>query len=246
MSEPRTIAFLGASGGCGLAALKQALASENTLCVALCREPSKLTSVLPETAHPNLIVKEGNAHSATDVADLLTNPKNPSRLVDVVCSSIGNPMQTSKAGPADPNVCDKGTSTLLEALASLRKQGLTGAPRITVVSSTGISSMQRDIPLAVWPMYKTLLRGPHADKKAMEERLIASEEKGWTIVRPSLLTNGHATEGRVRVGVEDPKSGKLESKAVGYTISREDVGRWMWEDVLKNGGYADKVVTITY
>jgi hypothetical protein len=64
------------------------------------------------------------------------------------------------------------------------------------------------------------------------ERLLAASTavSGWSMVRPSLLTNGKALgTDKVRVGTE-------KEPAVGYTISRDDVGLWIWEKMLKGEG----------
>lgn len=67
-------------------------------------------------------------------------------------------------------------------------------------------------------------------------------------MRPSLLVDSEKNKNKeIKVGVEDPKGG-MESKAVGYTISREDVGRWMFENLVRDGGesYVRKAVMITW
>ncbi|GJC81141.1 UPF0659 protein YMR090W [Colletotrichum liriopes] len=246
MSDIKTIAFFGASGGCGLAALQHALAAGRT-CIALCRTPSKLTDVLPPARHPNLVVKQGNAHNADDVAACLADPADPTRLVDAVCFSIGSPLDVARMTVEDPDVCKNGAAALLSALETLReRRGARGRPRLVVVSTTGISEHARDVPLLQVPMYHVLLRAPHADKRAAERRITASGED-YTFVRPALLSDGAAPGRAIRVGVEDPDKG-VESKAVGYGISREDVGRWIFENVLRDGGrgYTRKAVSITW
>lgn len=79
----------------------------------------------------------------------------------------------------------------------------------------------------------------------MEDRLAGSSES-FTVVRASLLTNGESTT-EIRVGVEDPKTGP-ESLAIGYTISREDAGTWIAENLIekKDPKYVNKFATITY
>ena len=93
-----------------------------------------------------------------------------------------------------------------------------------------------------------MLKHPHDDKRRMERAVVEhsssanSRISGYTIVRPSLLTNGKALgESKIRVGSE-------EEPAVGYTISRDDVGLWMFENLLQsNGGsFVGKKPTITY
>ena len=105
------------------------------------------------------------------------------------------------------------------------------------------------------PLYRWLLAIPHHDKKAMESLLQAEMAKpvgervirDFVAVRPSLLTDGARLGTRnVRVGEE---VGKVVKPAVGYTISREDVGGWVFEEMVKGDGgerYAGKMVSITY
>ncbi|KAI0017304.1 NAD(P)-binding protein [Xylariomycetidae sp. FL0641] len=271
-TPPQTVAFLGASTGIGLAALQRTLAS-GAACVALCRTPSKLTAVLPPSAHPNLTVLEGNAHDAAAVARLLRSPTRPGGLVDAVVTTIGpTPQGVSLGGIRldDAHTCRRGMATLLAAIATLRaeaeaeeEEGGPSAgssppppPRITAVSSTGLSRFGRDVPLPVYPVYAWLLKGPHEDKRGMEEALVAAAAEGpqavpFTLVRPAWLTGdgkGKAATGKpVRVGVEDPKAG-VEAKSIGYSISREDAGRWIAEQLVlaKEPRYLNKVVSISY
>lgn len=251
MSRSTSIAFIGASGGCGLAALKNALAhSDPTTCIALCRTPAKLTDILPPSSHPNLIVKQGNAHSVEDVESVLRDPKDPTQLVDAICFSIGSVMDFTRLSTEDPHVCERGVTALLQALSNLRSAGdgkaAQGRPRICVISTTGIAAV-RDVPLLMWPLYHFLLGVPHKDKAIMEEMLrTKGKQEEVTVVRPSLLTDGARTDETIRVGVEDLLTGERESEAVGYTISREDVGAWIWEHVLKDRRHAGKAVAITY
>lgn len=143
------------------------------------------------------------------------------------------------------DVCGKAMTTLLKALAQLRSSGATGQPYIIACSTTGMSKFGRDIPLAMVPLYNVMLRTPHADKKDMEDQLVGSGED-FTIVQPSLLVNG-ASEKPVRVGIEDPKKG-TEVRAIGYTISREDCGKWFAESLVlrRNAKYVNKITKITW
>jgi hypothetical protein len=121
-------------------------------------------------------------------------------------------------------------------------------PIITAVSTTGISS-ERDIPLPMIPLYHWMLPVPHADKKAMEQTIEQAAARnlirGFVIVRASLLTNGKQQGlGKVRVGWEDEQG---PGPAIGYSISREDVGAFIFEKVIvKNAeGFLDKKLSIT-
>lgn len=245
MSAPsnKTVFFLGASGGVGLAALKHTLTAGHK-CIALCRTPSKLTDILPADQNPNLKVVQGNAHDVVAVASGLK--KDDGSIVDEIVTTIGSrPSLAKLGGIEDPEVCRNGMTSLLEALAQVQKEGATGKPLIVACSTTGISRFGRDIPLAMIPLYHFMLKVPHEDKRIMEEKLVESGVD-FTIVRPSLLTDG-ASDTAIRVGLEDPKTGR-ESDAVGYTISREDAGRWLAENLLvsRDAKYVNKVASITY
>ena len=79
--------------------------------------------------------------------------------------------------------------------------------------------------------------------KSVDERAI----KNFVILRPSFLTDGKRMgTAKVRVGVESAEAAK---PAVGYTISREDVGGWMFDEIVSGDGeekFAGKMVSITY
>ncbi|CAH0028466.1 unnamed protein product [Clonostachys rhizophaga] len=242
MSSPKTVVFLGASGGVGLSALKHTLAAGHQ-CIAVCRTPSKLTDIIPLSTTPNLRVVEGNAHDVKVLVSVLR--KEDGTFVDEIISTIGARPDLLKLSIEDPNVCRKGMATLLEALEQLRRDGATGRPLIVVCSTTGMSKFGRDTPLLVVPLYSILLKVPHEDKAIMENALAESGED-FCVVRCSLLVNGE-TNTPIRVGIEDPKTGR-ESDAIGYTISREDAGKWFADNLIVNreAKYVNKIATITY
>ncbi|KAK4864858.1 hypothetical protein LT330_001481 [Penicillium expansum] len=239
-SNIESVAFLGASTGVGLAALKRTLAAGHK-CIALCRDPSKLTAIFPSGSTPNLKVIKGNAHDITAVSQCLQADNG--RIVDVIVSTIGAKPRGMTVD--DPDVCKKGAATLLDALAQLRSTGITGIPHIIACSTVGFSRFGRDVPVAMVPVYYLFVKVPGADKVVMEDRFAKSGET-FTIIRASHLTDGESNK-TIRVGIEDPKTGP-ESRTVGYTISREDAGRWLAENlVLKiDAKYVNKNVTVTY
>ncbi|CAF9943062.1 MAG: hypothetical protein ALECFALPRED_010508 [Alectoria fallacina] len=241
-TQCKTVTFLGASTGVGLSALKHTLAAGHR-CIALCRIPSKLTAIFPLETTPNLQVVQGNAHDIAAVSKCLVAEKG--KLVDRIISTIGGKLILSKMTIDDNEVCRKGMITILEALAQLRSGGATGKPHVIVCSSTGISRFGRDVPLVMIPLYHVMLKVPHEDKKAMEDRLVESGE-AFTIIRASLLVDGE-TKKEIRVGIEDPKTGR-ESAAIGYTISREDTGKWVADHLVlqSDGKYVNKIVMVTY
>ncbi len=252
----KTVAFFGASGGVGLSVLRQTLAAGHHG-IALCRTPSKLTGVLRPESTPNLTVVEGNVHDVAAVSRCLVTPEG--RLVDEIVFTVGARFVMCKMNLEDPHVCEKGIAAVLEAIAGIRRQqqkpDVAAAstarltPRIIVCSTTGMSRFGRDLPVAMMPLYHVALKVPHADKRAMEDRLAASGHE-FIIVRPSLMFDADGPDGSgkpVRIGVEDPESG-VEAKAIGYTISREDAGKWIAQNLVLRPGtkYLNKIATITY
>ncbi|EEY23471.1 fungal specific transcription factor domain-containing protein [Verticillium alfalfae VaMs.102] len=203
----KTVAFLGASSGVGLATLRATLAAGHRA-IALCRTPANLTAHLPLDAHPNLRIVAGNAHDAAAVAQVLQ--KDATHLVDTVIFTIGARMKGLSF--EDPHVCENGIKALLGALTRLRADGLGGRPRLVVCSTTGISRHARDVPLLMVPLYRLALAVPHVDKRAMEVLLEGGGED-FTVVRCSLFV-GAASDATIRVGVEDPVAG-TESTAIG-------------------------------
>lgn len=240
--DSKTVAFFGASTGVGLSALKHTLAAGHQ-CIALCRSPLKLTTLFTPDTTTNLELVQGNAHDMAAVSRCLQTMEG--KLVDSIVFTIGGKPVLSKLSVDDPNVCGKGMSTLLESLAGLRRDGITGRPYIIACSTTGISQFGRDVPLAMVPLYHFMLKIPHEDKRTMEDSLVASGED-YTIVRASLLVNSE-TKKAIRVGIEDPKTG-LESKTIGYTISREDTGKWITDNLIlkQEAKYTSKIASITY
>ena len=241
-TNSKTVAFLGASTGVGLSALKHTLAAGHR-CIALCRIPSKLTAIFPPETTLNLEIVQGNAHDIAAVSQCLLAEKG--KLVDDIISTIGGRFIVSKMTIDDAEVCRKGMAIILETLAQLRSGGAAGKPHIVVCSTIGMSRFGRDIPLAMVPLYHLLLKVPHRDKKIMEDRLVESGED-YTIIHASLLVDGE-TSNEIRVGIEDPKTGR-ESTAIGYTISREDTGKWVADNLVLRleQRYVNKIVMVTY
>ncbi|MCJ1255272.1 hypothetical protein MMC24_003088 [Lignoscripta atroalba] len=266
-SKP-TLAFFGATGGCTAAALALALKNGyscsarttfqfldmrynevNTLAVA--RTPSKLTDLLstkdvPEQAiSSHLRITQGDVKDISAVKQALVNNE---QVVDIIISGIGMPMGLTIP---DTTICASATRSIIAALSDLNP---TKKPFIVIISSTGISSGPRDVPLAFAPLYHLGLRVPHADKRIMEETVVDSGSShpnggekpqvfdGYTIVRPSFLTNGKAC------GPELVRVGSEQKPAVGYTISRNDIGKWIFDEVVAGDRkkWSGEKVTLTY
>ena len=150
-------------------------------------------------------------------------------------------------GSPDPSICTTATATIIRAVSELNP---VKKPLFATISTTGISKGPRDVTLLFDFIYKWLAAVPHEDKRSMEELLdetgsAPSERKIFqdiVIVKASWLTDGpELGEQKIRVGTED-------KPAIGYTISRNDVGGWIFRELLNGnwGKYAGGKITITY
>ncbi|KAL6719807.1 hypothetical protein ACLMJK_001728 [Lecanora helva] len=244
-SSKPLIAFYGATGGSTIAALVPALKAGYD-CTALARTPSKLKSMLAERGVSDASVQQHLTISQGDVLNV-ESCKGPlslnGRPADIVISGIG--IVNMKEAFSAITLCGDAVTNILEALKQLKPAK---KPLFVVVSTTGITSGPRDVPLLFVPLYKLLLANPHRDKERMEKALVDNAQSsesvvgGSVIMRASLLLNGPAHGGsKVRVGTE-------QAPAVGYTINREDVGLWMFENLVRGDGhrFAGQKVSVTY
>ena len=152
-------------------------------------------------------------------------------------------------------------SVVLDALRELSKPSAKGEtairPLLTAISTTGLSPT-RDVPWLMMPLYHWMLAVPHADKREMEQLVQKAKVEGlvrdFVILRPSLLVDGQR-QGlqKVRVGWEvegdsEKNPDRANGPAVGYTISREDVGGFIFDEIISQSGlkYGGKKVSITY
>ncbi|RAL12636.1 uncharacterized protein BO97DRAFT_477675 [Aspergillus homomorphus CBS 101889] len=249
MSKPLpTIAFFGATGGCALHCLVLALQA-GYHCNALTsysprkivvRTPTKLTDLLithdipSTTITTNLHIIPGNATDTTAVRFTLLTP-DTNAPVSLIITGIGSRLKfESLLHPTleNPTICQDAMSTLLEALHSLPNPQGTQKPRLVVISGTGVDA-KRDVPYLMLPLFNWMLRVPHADKRVMEGMVLAETDsqspaiENFMIVRPSLLVDGVGSGGLEKVRV-----GTAEEPAIGYVISRGEVGRWVFENAV--------------
>ena len=252
MSSPSKplLAFFGATGGSTLAALIPSLNASYT-CLALIRSPQKLTSLLlshgvsTSTISTYLHITTGNVLNVSDVAASLTLH---GKCADIIFSGIG---VFAFGARQEIRICRDGVSNIISALGGMKLEEKEEKPLLVALSTTGIARGQkkRDLPLLMTPLYKWGLHAPHEDKIAMEDLIVEEAGKGegsvirgFVIPRPSMLPDGTAKRLQsVRVGTE-------EEPAVGYTISRADVGAWLFERLIKGdeGEWVGKKPTLTY
>lgn len=222
-----------------------------------------------ELVSKHLTIVQGNSKDPVKVTEAL---KVNNVVADMILSGVGG-VPVFKPNPLrptldDPTICQDTVSTILKALRELHSDSESSQdkkkkkPTLVVISTTGISDSGRDVPLAMLPLYHWLLPIPHKDKKMMEQLLVeeiksdddddaSSAIENFVAVRPSLLTNGRALGfGAIRTGVVDSKGKLNNSAAIGYTISRADVGGWIFEGLVedkagKKSTYLNQFVGIT-
>ncbi|OJJ46786.1 hypothetical protein ASPZODRAFT_132942 [Penicilliopsis zonata CBS 506.65] len=157
----------------------------------------------------------------------------------------------------NPTICQDAMRIILASARAVQKAQLLDVadgvsnpkPRLVTLSTTGISST-RDLPCLMKPMYHWMLKVPHDDKHVMETLIKGEMAKpladrgidNFVIVRPSLLTDGKGD------GLHKIKAGTAENPAVGYVICRNDVGAWLFENLVRGfygETYVGQIVTIT-
>lgn len=190
------------------------------------------------------------------------SPTHNSHIVDIIYSSIDAypNFQFSLTEPfvlPDPTLCTDGMRAIFSALSTL---GLTTAsgkkPLLIALSPTGINGKARDIPRLYYPLYKVLAAQLHADKRGMEQVVLGDkgEHVDFVIVRPTALVDGAKGVDKVRSGWEWGLQGekacvekeKEVGPAIGWTIGRTDVGAWIFKNVVEEGGWEGKCVSLTY
>lgn len=238
------------------------------------RTPDKLRSQLAlqhsiptATTDRYLGIYQGDAKDPTAVSPALVSPLDNTLLVDVIYTGIGVYPKfafslTQPLPLTDPTICASGAAALFAALDTLAARGVTttskgGKPVLIALSATGVNGKKRDVPWVLVPLYRWLLGPAHDDKRNMEKLMLA--DKGAhvsdvVIVRPSVLTDGvEKGVAAVRVGWEWGQDGEpgeeREREAgpqIGWTVSRRDVGGWVFRKVIVEGGWEGRCVCITY
>ena len=263
-SDKQRVAFFGATGGCALKTLTLCLEAgySCTACerlpsvmqyseaniISVARTPSKLTSLLMANGISNSIVSscltitQGDVRDPASVKQTLLGADG--LVPDLIISGIGMVISGWSFKTVDSTICTTATSTILGVLQNLKPAK---KPLLVIISTTGISKGPRDVPVLFVPLYHGLLAVPHKDKRLMKDAIASAEAhgeaiRGAIIIRPTLLANGPAKgKGKVRIGTED-------RPAVGYTISREDVGLWLFEEVVsgERDRWVGQKVSLTY
>ena len=205
--------IIGATRGIGRQLVDQALASGHGV-TALARHPERLA-----IEHERLRKVQGDILDAQSLSGAMAGQ-------NAVCCAIG-----VKTPWEQPGVFAKGIERLLAAMKAVAVRRLVCVTGIGAGDSRGHGGFFYDrvfLPLALKSIY--------ADKDR-QEALIRAADLDWTIVRPSILTNGPLT-GRYRVLTD------LAGVTAGR-ISRADVAHFMLQEISANR-YLRQTPLLTY
>ena len=243
------IAFFGATGGCTNACLVHTL-NAGFHATALARTPSKLTDMLlaqgisQAVINSQLTIVKGDIADISAIKAVLTKNTIGASHVQVasqILSGVGgapvlNKSITKPVTIDNPEICAQATRNIVQALTEIHAQD---KPSITVISTTGVSDVKEDVPFWFRFLYHIILADPHKDKKEMEKIVTENTSstgvfRGSVIIRPSLLVADQNV--KTGKGWKELRVGTEENPAVGYTVGRQDVGEWIFEQVIKTGG----------
>ena len=185
---------LGGTGGTGKHVVQQALDSGHEVTV-FARDPAKVT-----IQHARLRVATGDV---TDRSALTAAMRGQ----DVVISAIGRGLSFKSE-----HLIERGVTEVLAAMTDA------GVRRLVFTSALGVGESRRDAPLPAKLFFSTLLRGIYADKLAGDTRIRHSNTE-WTIVQPSVLTDGPLTK--------QYRSGERLSLSGMPKVSRADVAHFI-------------------
>ncbi|MBC5763560.1 NAD(P)-dependent oxidoreductase [Ramlibacter albus] len=185
------VLILGATGGTGRHLVTQALEQGHEVTV-LVRNPAKLGELQPRVRAIQGSLPEGGEALQAAV-----------RGQDAVISSLGLGNGTNPDG-----LMERSVPAIVAAMRSA------GVKRLVHISAFGVGPTKGDVPLVPRLAQRLFLSKVFADKEAGERALPASG-LDWTVVYPSVLTDGPKTA-KIRYGEHLPLSGIPK-------ISRADV-----------------------
>lgn len=146
-------------------------------------------------------------------------------------------------------MCESSIKLVLDALRSLQAST---PPVLLVISTTGVDADgPRDVPWLLRPLYTWLLAVPHDDKRLMEQA-VRDAARDEHLVKPvtlraSLLTDGdECPPEQVRAAAYEPSDAVCP--VIGYTISRKDVGAFIFREVISttDSPWLGKTVSVSY
>ncbi|KAL7272510.1 hypothetical protein RUND412_004679 [Rhizina undulata] len=230
------VAFFGPTGGCALAALIRCLRNGYTT-VALSRSSEKLIKILDQRGLPphlyieqRLRIVEGDVNDPYAIKQVFEHVQKP---VGVIVLGVGSELphtaplvwMRKMMKNIDKTLCQDAVRTILSCIPYDIPP-----PLFIALSSTGIDTAKRDIPLLYLPFYKTMLACACKDKAGMEAEVLAARETGvisdWIFVRPALMLD---TKGARREKAGKVVEVEVGEGVMGYMVTRQVVGDLVYE-----------------
>ena len=205
------LAIFGSTGGTGLELTRQALEHGHSVRV-LVRNPKRMPLV-----NANMRIVLGNVLDHESVTKTLLGSE-----AALSCLGQRNLLHNTR-------VVSVGTHLLMEVM---KEQGLR---RLVVESAFGAGESLAQANLVERLLFATLLWAPYQDKNLMEPEVKASG-LDWTILRPTMLTNGPLT-GRYAVTFARPAVSRVSRADVAAAMLRAVEERlWIGESPAVTGG----------
>jgi putative NADH-flavin reductase len=204
------LAIFGGTGGTGLELTRQALEKGHGVRV-LVRNPNRM----PLT-NENMRLVLGNVLDQESVTKTVLG-------TDAVLSCLGQ-----RSLVRNTRVVSAGTRLIMEVMKAQ------GVRRLVVESAFGAGESLAQANAIGRLLFATLLWAPYQDKNAMEPEVKASG-LDWTILRPTILTNGALT-GRFVVSTGRPAAGRVSRADVAAAMLRAVEERlWIGESPAVTG-----------
>jgi uncharacterized protein YbjT (DUF2867 family) len=198
-----TVLIIGASRGIGLATVKRALKAGHSV-----RALSRSATAIRLQDHPKLEKLDGDARDRDTIERALVG-------VDAVIQTLGI--------SSDPELILTGTRLFSAATRILvRAMEASTVRRLICVTGFGAGN-SRGRGGILYNLASALLLGRIYADKDVQERIIRRSQLDWTIVRPTILTNGPRTKAyRVLIDPRDWTPG---------FISRADVADFLVKQI---------------
>ncbi|KAL0942593.1 uncharacterized protein CTRU02_200479 [Colletotrichum truncatum] len=247
MAESLThVAFFGVTGGAVFNCLKQALLDESIHCYVLVRDTDKLKNLLrnsmgdpPYAFSHRLLVVKGDIVDIDVVVSTLFPARRTWDPVDVIVYGVSGfklDINTEGNSITDAEICTYGVDIIEEATLKGYESYHYGIPyhypRFVAIGTLGIGAAFRNTSSAqieaLKPSYDWFIEsGAYEDKILMEEIISHRDFQGLfrntLIVRPGFLTNN------APFGLNSIRVGTRNIPPLGYTISRDNLGCWLYQ-----------------
>lgn len=218
------------------------------------------------TTPDNLTIHQGDSLSLESVQSFFQAGNLPQIIISGLGNSPTGPVSFTWTGkvtfPKETlKICEDSMRSILEAVKVVQKTEPGYRPKLVVISTTGVDAAVQDVPFGMYTFYHHMLDVPHQDKRAQESLLtnsITSSHVDWMIVRPTWLTDSVPVgQDKIKIGWQIPgtkefteedeeRVGRKWGAVKGYTVSRGDVARWIYENRIKESGerWDGKAVTL--